>query len=362
LMLRNLPNSELIRLYDSQLVLRLHNAKNLRDTRHILARFLSYLGAYPPSPELAKSFLAQYVEKQPATLYRYAQMIKAFMKWYGEPIDDVKIKMPKTLPPYTEDSDIEKILAVIPKKRSHKGCIERDQLMVLLDWKSGLRRAELANLLVRDVHGDAVIVRGGKGKKDRVVPLPPTVAARLREFTKDKNPDELVLGLKPASLGMKIKQFAVKAGLNNPHTHTLRHKFATDVLESGTNVKVLQALLGHENLNTTEVYLSLTDRELYAAAKRLDEHNANVSTKNEHEEPNTQAPEIHAAPVAARRSISDPWTAAVQVALEPTNLCQALKLDGVEEVPLDQLPTIDKATADHLRNLLQNNVRRTSIE
>ena len=257
-MLRNLPNTELIRLYDSELVLKLHNAKNLRDTRNILSRYMSHLGSYPPSPELAKSFLAQYVGKKAPTLYRYTQMIKGFMKWYGEPIDDIKIKVPKTLPPYTEDADIEKLIATIPKKRSHKGCIERDQLMVLLDWRSGLRRAELANLLVRDVHGDAVIVRAGKNKKDRMVPLPHNVAGRLHEFIKNKRPDERVLGLKPASLGMKIKQFALKAGLNNIHTHTLRHKFATDVLESGTNVKVLQTLLGHENLNTTEIYLSLT--------------------------------------------------------------------------------------------------------
>jgi site-specific recombinase XerD len=52
------------------------------------------------------------------------------------------------------------------------------------------------------------------------------------------------------------------------------------VLEFGTNIKVLQALLGHENLNTTEVYLSLTDRELHAAAKRLDEHNPNIAKGN----------------------------------------------------------------------------------
>jgi integrase len=215
-MLRNLPNSELIRLYDSELVLRLHNPKNLRDTRNILSRFMDSLGAYPPSPELAKNFLAQYSNRKAPTLYRYAQMIRSFMKWYGELIDDVKIKVPKTLPPYTEDSDVEKVLAVIPKKRSHKSCIERDQLMVLLAWRSGLRRAELANLLVRDVHDGAVIVRGGKNKKDRMVPLPSEVATRLREFIKNKKPDERVLGLTPESLGMKIKQFAVKAGSNFP--------------------------------------------------------------------------------------------------------------------------------------------------
>ena len=356
-MLRNLPNTELIRLYDSELVLKLHNAKNLRDTRNILSRYMSHLGSYPPSPELAKSFLAQYVGKKAPTLYRYTQMIKGFMKWYGEPIDDIKIKVPKTLPPYTEDSDIEKLIATIPKKRSHKGCIERDQLMVLVDWKSGLRRAELADLLVRDVHGDAVIVRSGKNKKDRMVPLPPKVAARLREFIKNKAPDERVLGLKPASLGMKIKQFAVKAGLNNVHTHTLRHKFATDVLESGTNVKVLQALLGHENLNTTEVYLSLTDRELYAAAKRLDERSSKATTEREQEKRETADQNSRSVSSGANGRSRDPWVQALRVALDPVNLNQALDPKKVEEVQLARLPTIDMNAADRLRELLKQDPR-----
>jgi hypothetical protein len=49
-------------------------------------------------------------------------MVKAFMKWYGEPLDDVKVKIPKSLPAYTEDSDIEKLFEAIKNKRSHKGC------------------------------------------------------------------------------------------------------------------------------------------------------------------------------------------------------------------------------------------------
>lgn len=307
-MLRNLPNSELIRLYDSELILKLHNAKNLRDTRNTLSRFMSYLGAYPPSPELAKGFLSQYADRKARTLYRYTQMLRGFMKWYGEPMDDVKIKVPKTLPPYTEDSDIEKLLAVIPKKRSHKGCIERDQLMVLLDWRSGLRRAELANLLVREIHGDALIVRSGKGKKDRMIPLTQDVAARLHQFIKNKGPDERMFGLTPESLGMKIKQLAVRAGLNNLHTHTLRHKFATDVLESGTNIKVLQSLLGHENLNTTEVYLSLTDRELFAAAKRLDEQKGKAPEGNGQEKPDSGKQNACTVPGSAASGTLDPWT------------------------------------------------------
>jgi len=154
LILRNLPNAELARLYDSELVLKLHKPKNLRDTRTVLSHFMSHLGAYPPSPELARSFLAQYANRKPRTLYRYAQMIKGFMKWYGEPMADPKVKIPKTLPPYTEDSEIGKLFEPIESKQTHKKSIVRDSLLVALGLKSGMRRSELANLETQDVHAD----------------------------------------------------------------------------------------------------------------------------------------------------------------------------------------------------------------
>ena len=115
-MLRCMTNEGLFQLYDSDLVLRLHSPKNLSDTRKFLANFNQYLGNYPPSPDLAKSFLAQYSNRKPRTLYRYAQMLRMFMKWYGEPMDDLKVKIPKSLPPYTEDAQIEKLLHAIKTK------------------------------------------------------------------------------------------------------------------------------------------------------------------------------------------------------------------------------------------------------
>jgi integrase/recombinase XerD len=187
LKLRNLPNEELLRLYDSELVLRIHNVKNLSDTRKILNRFRTTLGQYPPSAELAKSFIAQYANRQPRTLYRYAQMIKAFMKWYGEPISDLKVKIPKSIPRYTEDEEIEKVRKAIEDKQSHKGCIARDLLLYDLARTSGLRRAELANLEAKDIHADFLEVRKGKGGKDRTVPLTPTLAVRLQNFIVENN-------------------------------------------------------------------------------------------------------------------------------------------------------------------------------
>jgi len=251
--------------------LRLHNAKNLSDTRKILSRFLlEHLGGYPPTPEMAKAFLAQYANKKPATLYRYAQMLRVFMKWYGEPMDDFKVKRPKTLPPYTEDSDIEKLFAAVESKKTHKGCIARDRLLVRLALKTGMRRSELANLERQHVHNDFLVVIGGKGGKDRIIPTAPAISQVLQDFIKDMEPDEKIFKLKAACISNKIRQFAKKAGLNGFHTHTMRHKFATSLLEKGANIKVVQELLGHENLATTEVYLSIVDQGLHDAVSLLD--------------------------------------------------------------------------------------------
>jgi integrase/recombinase XerD len=269
--LRHMTNEDLFTLYDNDLVLRLHNVKNLSDTRKMLTKFKEYLNSYPPSPELAKGFLAQYADRKPRTLYRYAQMIRVFMKWYGEPMDDFRIKVPKTLPPYTKDSEVERLLSAIGNKRSHKGCIVRDTLIVELTVKTGLRRSELANLEAKDIQPDFLVVRNGKGGKDRVIPLVVNIAKKLKNFTQGMKPEEKVFKLKAECISNKIRQFAKKAGLTGFHTHTMRHKFATDLLERGANIKQVQELLGHDNLATTEVYLSTTDQGKRDAINRLDE-------------------------------------------------------------------------------------------
>ena len=267
-------NQELFTLYDSELVLKVHNARTLASDRSLLSKFHEFISDYPASPQLAKSFLAQYIEKKPRTLARYASTIKGFMKWYGEPMDDFKVKVPKTLPPYTGDGDIDKLFAAIENKRSHKGCIVRDTLLVALALKTGMRRGELANLEPKDIHPDFLVVRNGKGGKDRVIPLAPSIGQRLQNFIKGTQPDEKVFGLKATSIGNKITRLARKAGLDGFHAHTMRHKFATDLLEKGANIKVVQELLGHTDLGTTEVYLSVTNQGLHNAVKLLEEEKA----------------------------------------------------------------------------------------
>lgn len=92
-------------------------------------------------------------------------------------------------------------------------------------------------------------------------------------------PEEKVFKLKAACISNKIRQFAKKAGLNGFHTHTMRHKFATDLLERGANIKQVQELLGHENLATTEVYLSVTDQGKRDAINLLDQEKPDTETQ-----------------------------------------------------------------------------------
>ncbi len=275
--LRQKTNEELFQLYDSDMILRVRNTRNLVNDRSLLARFEEYLGGYPPSAELAKGFLSQYTNNKPRTLARYAATIKSFMKWYGEPMDDFRIKIPRTLPPYTEDRDIERLFHAIENKKTHRGCIARDSLLAELALKTGMRRCELADLEPQDIHSDFLVVRGGKGSKDRMIPLLPAIALRLQNFTRGMNPTEKVFRLKAPCIGNKIRLFAKKAGLDNLHTHSLRHKYAINLLEAGADIRVLQELLGHSDLGTTQIYLAITNKRLHEAVNLLDKETAKPS-------------------------------------------------------------------------------------
>ena len=83
-------------------------------------------------------------------------------------------------------------------------------------------------------------------------------------------PGESVFKLGPPAITMKIKKFFRQAGIDDRHAHSLRSKYATTLLERGVNIRQVQHLLGHESLNTTQVYLSVVDSTLAEAVKVLD--------------------------------------------------------------------------------------------
>jgi len=128
------------------------------------------------------------------------------MAWYGEKLE-TKIKTPDTLPAYIESDDIEKLKDAMRSKKTHKKVIERNILVIDLGIKTGLMRAEIADLKVGDINlvQRYLTVRMGKGMKDRIVDITPSLSVSLEVYLKGKNPEESVFGLKASTLSGLIR-------------------------------------------------------------------------------------------------------------------------------------------------------------
>jgi site-specific recombinase XerD len=159
----------------------------------------------------------------------------------------------------------------------------RTLLMTL--YATGVRRAELTQLKVSDIDSQRMVihVRGGKGRKDRDVMLSPTLLEELREHWRrfQRKPSTWLFPgnrwhtgntpIDPKVVWNACQQAAQRAGLQkNVHPHTLRHCFATHLLEAGADLRTIQMLLGHRDLEETTIYLHLSERHLRATASPLD--------------------------------------------------------------------------------------------
>lgn len=191
------------------------------------------------------------------------------MAYLGIPFP-LKVKVPRALPAFVPDSDVAALTECIQNKVTHKLTQFRDLVLIETARKTGLRRSELANLRVCDLDLTALRLKvtGGKGDKDRVIPLVPSLADMLRQLCARKQPRDSVFDLTPRSLGMKIYTWSKKANVKL-HTHSLRHHFATTLVDKGANIRAVQELLGHANLNTTQVYVAVTSKHLEQAISLL---------------------------------------------------------------------------------------------
>jgi len=143
-----------------------------------------------------------------------------------------------------------------------------DQVLLMTLYATGARCAEVARLRVADIDSPRMVVhiRGGKGREDRDVMLSPVLLAALREhWSRNKSKVWLFPAgrrhtatqpLNTKTVWRACRYAAQRAGLNKPvHVHTLRHCFATHLLEAGADLRTIQILLGHHNLKETTVYL-----------------------------------------------------------------------------------------------------------
>lgn len=157
------------------------------------------------------------------------------------------------------------------------------RILLMTLYATGARRAEVTHLRVNDIDSQRMVVhiRGGKGRKDRDVMLSKRLLAALREYWQWFQPKTWLFpgnrwhtGAQPITgkvLWTACQEATQRAGIaKSVHPHTLRHSFATHLLEAGADLRTIQMLLGHRDLEETTIYLHLSERHLNATASPLD--------------------------------------------------------------------------------------------
>jgi len=209
----------------------------------------------------------------------YIQAVSALRFFYRNTLNN-KIEIDRIpLPRY------EQKLPVILSKEEVKALLEAPRnlghrAILAVMYGAGLRISEAAGLKVDDIDGKRKViwVRGGKGRKDRQVMLAEPLREVLAAYWRWKRPtDWLFPGGKPGcpitcgTVFETCQKAAQRAGIaKRVHPHSLRHAFATHLLEDGVNLLVIQALLGHKNLRTTARYLHVADSTIRAARSPLE--------------------------------------------------------------------------------------------
>jgi integrase/recombinase XerD len=244
-------------------------------TKPMLERYQRYLVTSPARGGKPMSFRSQYV--------RLAH-IKGYFKWLtrqnvigGNPAGE--LEMPRRehrLPAHVLTvSEVETVMASIDL-RTPKGL--RDRAILEVFYATGMRRMEVLHLRIEDVDAErgTVMVRQGKGKKDRLVPIGERALAWVEKYRRDARPGmvagrdegELFLtregqGLTKARMTQLVRNIVIDAGVaKRGACHLFRHTMATLMLENGADVRVLQEMLGHAKLETTQIYTHVSMRKL----------------------------------------------------------------------------------------------------
>jgi len=180
----------------------------------------------------------------------------------------------------------EKVLPNVLSKEEIKAILDahvniKHKMMLCLIYSCGLRCGEL--LALQPVHIDSkrniILLKCAKGKKDRIVPLSPLILKMLREDYKIYKPkiylfEGSILGepYSEKSLQSVLKQAIKKVGIVKPVTlHWLRHSYATHLLESGTDLRYIQELLGHSSSKTTEIYTHVSTKSIQQIKSPFDD-------------------------------------------------------------------------------------------
>jgi len=280
------------------------SVKTVENYDRYLVRFLEFTKAIKPSDlteEHVRTFRL-HLNRQPGTKVGgrmepmkrrtqnyYLIAVRAYLKFLRkrdiESLNPERIELAK-VPERSLDlisaNELKRLMNA-PDQKTLEG--KRDKAILELFFSTGLRISELTALSIDDVDltRDEFSVRG-KGDKVRVVFLSDTAKKCIQEYLhKRKDLDDALfirygrkandggeLRLSPRAVQRLLKKYAVEAGITRKVTpHVIRHSFATDLLQNGADLRSVQALLGHANIATTQVYTHVTDRHLRDIHKKF---------------------------------------------------------------------------------------------
>ena len=186
-------------------------------------------------------------------------------------------KQPRTLPTVLSQDEVTRLIEAA-RNRMHR-------TILMLLYGTGMRRTEASRLKVSDIDSQRMVIHihSGKGLRDRDVPLTPKLLEALRDYWRWKKPRVYLFPSKMGDPSVEqpisdktvwnlCRAAANRAGIQKKlGPHTLRHCFATHLLEAGTDLRTIQLLMGHERLEDTTIYLHLSQRHLHAAINPLDQ-------------------------------------------------------------------------------------------
>jgi len=256
-------------LTQTQNLLRLRNysPKTIKSYLFYIEQYLKFSQKYhlKNKQEAIEKFLLTKVEKNhsPQTINLALNSIKFFYREIILSKESINLKFSKRskkLPIVLSREEINNILNNIINLK-HKTAIA-------LSYAGGLRISEIVDLKIKDLNisEGTIHIKNAKGKKDRITTFPKKLKNDIKNLTMDKLANDFVFNsnqggkLTPRSFQAIFKQALNKAGIKKDATfHSLRHSFATHLLENGVDIRYVQELLGHANIRTTQVYTQVTN-------------------------------------------------------------------------------------------------------
>lgn len=241
-----------------------YSDRTIKSYLHYINQFLSNVNI-PPTRLTSSDFQSYLDNYQFTSISQQNGIINAIRFLYKEALnkkyDKVSFKRPKSEKKLPQVIDSQSILEKLSKIQNIK-----HKAILTLTYSVGLRVSEIINLKIEDIDSKRMIIhiKNAKGRKDRIVPLSQNVLDTLRLYFKEYKPQiYLFNGDNHNQYSIQSCQKLYKKYIDNQSSiHTLRHSCFTNLLENGTDIRIIQKLAGHSNIKTTEIYTHVSNKIL----------------------------------------------------------------------------------------------------